>query len=181
MREFPTGATRDDEGTKNDYRGFISPQVWRRFGDYMTEHRTQADGKVREPDNWKKGMPRKAYLSSLIRHTVDLWALLDRETPTPGKLEANYEKVVQDLLCAVIFNAQGLLYERLLGRDVGVDPEPTPISETLAFEEFVRNRARTSHNPGAILAHLNCAEKPASIRTCYFYEDFRKAVSGVQK
>ncbi len=118
MREFSTGATRDDDTTKADYRGYLSPQVLRRFGQYMTEHRTQADGTPRASDNWKKGIPRKEYLSSLLRHTVDLWYNLEHLTigGEPQRIE--------DPLCAIIFNAQGLLHERLLGRDVGATPDP---------------------------------------------------------
>ena len=124
VREFSTGATRDDEGTKPDYRGFLSPLALRRFGQYMNEHRVQADGTLRASDNWKKGIPQKEYLSSLLRHAVALWYEIEyvRVEPKP--------KHIEDLLCAIFFNAQGLLHERLLGRDVGsveaeVDMSPT--------------------------------------------------------
>jgi len=59
MREFISGATRDDSEGKNDYEGYLSPLVLRRFGDYMTLHRKQADGKLRDSDNWQKGMCRR--------------------------------------------------------------------------------------------------------------------------
>ena len=113
MREFESGATRDTDQGKNDYRGFVSPQALKRFGDYMTEHRVQADGKLRDSDNWKKGIPQKEYLSSLLRHVVDLHWAIESNIPTVT------DKVVQDLLSAIWFNTQGLLHERVLGRDVG--------------------------------------------------------------
>lgn len=113
MRTFETGATRDDDSTKADYRGFLSPLVLRRFGAYMTEHRVQADGTLRASDNWKKGIPRQEYLSSLLRHVLDYWCSTEHP-PDP-----NGEKALEDLLCAIIFNAQGLLREHLLNRDIG--------------------------------------------------------------
>jgi hypothetical protein len=121
LRVAPSGATRDAEGlTKNDYRGFLSPIVLQRFGDYMTKHRVQADGSVRASNNWKKGLPRVWYHSSLVRHLIDLWASLERQTPI-----TTYEfQSENDLLCAIIFNAQGLLHERLLGRSVPEPEEP---------------------------------------------------------
>lgn len=125
MREFTTGATRDDAQTKPDYRGFISPAVLKRYGEYMLSHQIQADGKLRDSDNWKKGIPQKEYLSSLLRHVVDVWALIERGPNYPVPISnGTYEGAVQDPLCAILFNAQGLLHERLLGRDVGVEPVP---------------------------------------------------------
>lgn len=122
MREFGTGATRNDDKTKNDYRGFRSPLAMKRFGDYMTEHRVQSDGTIRDSDNWKKGMPRKAYLSSLIRHVEDVHLImeghvaLNPDTKEPVALD--------EALAAIMFNSQGLLHEVMLGRDAGsvVDP-----------------------------------------------------------
>ena len=111
MREFSTGATRDDDETKPDYRGFFSPRVLKRRAQYMHEHRIQADGALRASDNWKKGIPQLEYLSSLLRHVVELWDLIES-----GVID---EKILQDLICAIGFNADGLLHERILGRDVG--------------------------------------------------------------
>ena len=139
MREFSTGATRDDEGTKPDYRGFLSPLALRRFGQYMNEHRVQADGTLRASDNWKKGIPQKEYLSSLLRHTVDLWWWLECQ----GDL-GDRKKLIEDLLCAIFFNAQGLLHERLLGRDVGLEAPPSPevyMSPKVPFEVWQKERS----------------------------------------
>lgn len=116
VRTFETGATRDTDQGKPDYRGFLSPEVLRRFGQYMSKHRVQTDGSLRDSDNWKKGIPQKAYLSSLLRHVVDLWYDLEnpKQQGAPGVAEE-----IEELLCAVLFNTQGLLHERLLGRDTG--------------------------------------------------------------
>lgn len=153
MREFPTGATRDDDATKNDYRGYLSPLVLKRFGDYMTEHRKQADGKLRDSDNWKKGIPQKEYLSSLLRHVVDLWAQIEgpnREWKLPTQTDPAIKsprEVIEDSLCAILFNAQGLLHERLLGRDVGQDKQviATISDEPLSFGEWLRKRGDVGH------------------------------------
>mgnify|MGYP001591020117 FL=1 len=115
MREFATGATRDNEGKKPGYEGFLSPLVVERFGHYMTEHRVQEGGKLRDSDNWQKGMPRDQYLKSAWRHFVTLWRVhrdSKRDQVTP--------KMTEDALCALLFNIQGYLHEWLLGRDVGV-------------------------------------------------------------
>src|SRR5579884_431101 len=106
MRRFATGATRDDDTDKLDYEGFISPVVLHRFAHYMHRHRVQADGSLRASDNWQKGMPVEAYLKSLLRHTMDVWHHARTGTTLTGES-------VEDALCAVLFNAQGLLFERL--------------------------------------------------------------------
>jgi hypothetical protein len=111
MRKFPSGATRDNDEEKNDYEGFLSPIVIEAFGDYMTVHRKQADGKLRASDNWQKGMPKVSYMKSLWRHFLDVWFLhrgykrFDRKT---GK-----EITLKEALCALLFNAMGYLYEVL--------------------------------------------------------------------
>lgn len=102
MRQFDTGATRNDDQEQLDYEGFLSPISLRRFAEYMHEHRFQAGGTVRASDNWQKGIPRESYRKSLLRHTMDVW--LD------GRGFDSREDV-ENALCGVIFNAQGLLHE----------------------------------------------------------------------
>jgi hypothetical protein len=114
VREFPSGATRDDDQDKIDYEGFLSPLVLRRYGQYMHAHRTQVDGNRRPADNWQKGMPKAEYMKSLIRHTIGAWL-----THRGG------EGDIQDLLCAVMFNAMGYLYE-----DLREHSEPIPAPST---------------------------------------------------
>ena len=107
MRTFDTGATRDTETDKYDYEGFMSPLVVRRFGQYMHEHRVQADGTLRDSDNWQKGIPKDVYLKSAFRHFVDWW-LYHRKHLVQG--------LIEDALCGLLFNVQGYLHELLLER-----------------------------------------------------------------
>lgn len=107
IRTFSTGATRDTDEGKLKYEGFISPAVLHRFAEYMHENRRMRDGSLRDPDNWQKGIDVDAYYDSLIRHVIDLWREHRDAMPMTTK-----EK--RDLLCAVIFNASGILYEDLV-------------------------------------------------------------------
>lgn len=111
MRNFDTGATRDSDDTKNDYEGFLSPEVLERYGNYMTKHRIQADGKMRDSDNWQKGIPKEAYIKSMWRHFLDVWFIM-RGYKRYDK-QRNEEITLQEALCALLFNAMGLLFEDL--------------------------------------------------------------------
>jgi len=104
MRTFKTGATRDSDETKFDYEGFLSPLVIERFGEYMHQHRQQKDGKLRDSDNWQKGIPKTAYIKSGWRHFFSWW-----------KAHRGYktEEDIEDSLCALLFNVQGYLHEHL--------------------------------------------------------------------
>lgn len=104
MRTFETGATRDDDEGKPDYIGFCSALVMQRYGEYMMKHQVQADGELRASDNWKKGIDKEAYEQSLGRHFVDAWLEFEGFESRDGLEEA---------LCAIIFNASGLLFEIL--------------------------------------------------------------------
>lgn len=104
MRKFNTGATRDADDGKFDYEGFLSPLVLERFAEYMHKHRIQADGTMRDSDNWQKGIPLDAYMKSGWRHFFDWWA----EHRQYGSREG-----LEDALCGLIFNAQGYLHEYL--------------------------------------------------------------------
>lgn len=111
LREFGTGATRNVDSSKLDYHGFLSPLVLCRYAKYMHGHRKQKDGSMRGSDNWKRGIPQEVYMKSLIRHTVDLWRLDSGETvvdPDSGEAVGS-----EDLLSAILFNAMGLLHEKL--------------------------------------------------------------------
>jgi len=104
MRTFKTGATRDGEGDKFDYDGFLSPRVLERYARYMYSHRTQADGKLRSSSNWKNGMPKDVYMKSLWRHFMDVWGEHHGIESKDGQEEA---------LCAMMFNVMGYLFETL--------------------------------------------------------------------
>jgi len=110
IRKFRTGATRDTDVNKPDYEGFLSSIVIKRYGEYMNKHRIQADGKLRDSDNWQQGIPKNAYMKSLWRHLMDLW-LEHREFES--------REGIEDALCGIIFNSMGYLHEILKGRKYG--------------------------------------------------------------
>lgn len=105
MRIFPSGATRDDKTHKRTYSAYFSPLAMLAYGDYMLHHEQTELGR-REPDNWKKGIPQKEFFNSLGRHYIDLWLHMEGF----GHLARHS---MQDALCAIIFNSQGLLHEYL--------------------------------------------------------------------
>jgi len=102
VRKFETGATRNVDTNKYDYEGFLSPIMLEAFGRYMHKHRIQADGTLRDSDNWQKGMPRDQYMKSAWRHFFSWW-----------KAHRGYktEEDIEDSICALIFNAQGYLHK----------------------------------------------------------------------
>jgi hypothetical protein len=122
MRTFDSGATRDDNTHKLNYVRGLSTQVQQRYLEYLGSHRLQKDGSVRDWDNWKKGMDPEAYRESLSRHTNDaVQASMGLPVPESATL--------QDLLCAIIFNASGWLFELLVAesgnRELGQQQHPT--------------------------------------------------------
>lgn len=106
IRTFSTGATRDQDATKPDYEGFLSPAVMQRFAAYMSRNRIQSDGNTRASDNWQKGIPPDAYMKSLMRHVFDAWAL-------HRGLRGEATQDIDDALCGVLFNAMGYMFESL--------------------------------------------------------------------
>jgi len=104
IRTFSTGATRDSEEGKNDYEGFLSPIAIEAYGDYMTKHRLQADGKLRDSDNWQKGMTLDCYMKSMWRHFHDLWMEHRGFKSREG---------IEDALMGLYFNVQGYMHEYL--------------------------------------------------------------------
>lgn len=108
IRTFETGATRDTEGGKLDYEGFLSPVVLRRYAEYMQKHSVQSDGQIRPSDNWQKGMPRDVYMKSGFRHFMDWWG--NHRGDAGGE-----DPDLEEALCALIFNASGYLFELLRG------------------------------------------------------------------
>ena len=98
IRTFESGATRDTDEGKYDYEGFLSPLVLERYAQYMHKHRVQADGELRDSDNWQKGIPKDAYIKSAFRHFMDWWkehrGLKSREG-------------IEDALMALLFNVMG--------------------------------------------------------------------------
>ena len=104
MRQFSTGATRDDDTHKDDLEGFLNPLVLQAYARYMTKHRVQADGRLRPSDNWQKGMGKDVYMKSGFRHFHDWW-LEHRGYDSREGMES--------ALCGLLFNVQGYLFEYL--------------------------------------------------------------------
>lgn len=103
VRVFDTGASRDSDAGKLDYEAFLSPRVLKRFAEYMHRNRRLADGSLRPGDNWQLGMGQDVYMKSLTRHQMELWLAMRGEP---------HDESIEDSLCAILFNAMGLLYER---------------------------------------------------------------------
>lgn len=107
-RQFNTGANRNSDIGKLHFKGFLSPLVIKRFGEYMEKHRELEDGTLREPDNWKKGMPLDCYVDSGFRHFHDWWMEHEGYESRDG---------IEDALCGLYFNVAGYLHEILKSKD----------------------------------------------------------------
>lgn len=112
MRQFDTGATRSSDALRDDPEGYLSPLVIDRFSEYMSKHRVQADGQIREPDNWQKGMPLATYMKGMTRHHLHLWT---RHRGFPVRDPGAAANIEEDL-CAILFNVQGYLHELVKAR-----------------------------------------------------------------
>jgi len=148
MRKFESGATRDDDKSKLDFEGFFSPSVLNRYAEYMNKHRKQADGKLRDSDNWQKGIPLAVYMKSGYRHFFDWWA-------NHRNVTSVVKDDVEESLCALLFNTMGYLHEYLnlndyqnlkpqLGDLVFIDLR----SET---SEVVKTAVKWNYNVGIII------------------------------
>lgn len=113
MRNFATGATRDDNTDKLDFKGFTSERADVRFAKYMHTHRRQADGTMRGSDNWKLGIPTTAYAESLYRHFKE-WARLMEAAKEIGfeGLEPLAYPELMEIAQAIRFNLQGWVHEQ---------------------------------------------------------------------
>jgi len=101
MRQFETGATRDTNTDKLDYKGFLSMVAINHFAEYMHKNRKQADGTMRGSDNWKLGIPIPAYEESFTRHVFEWLTALEK-----GDRDRAYE-----IAPAIFFNLQGWMHE----------------------------------------------------------------------
>lgn len=108
IRTFDTGATRDADTDKPDYEGFLSPEVLAEYARYMHENRKQSDGKLRASDNWKKGIPKDEYMKSMWRHFMDVWG---NHRASPAQVP---NALMNEALCALLFNVMGYMYEELI-------------------------------------------------------------------
>jgi hypothetical protein len=139
VRQFDSGATRNLDDGKVDFEGFLSPLVLERYAQYMHKHRQQADGSLRDSDNWQRGIPLPVYMKSAWRHFFDVWKE-HRGISTPEGLE--------DSLCALLFNISGYLHEHLKGRGrlaVHIDTAGLTAGELATL---------ASPAPGVIIGHV---------------------------
>jgi hypothetical protein len=103
LREFETGATRSSDLGRIDPEAALSPLVIERYNEYILKHRRQADGALRDMDNWQKGIPLAVYFKGLWRHMLHAWQRHRGWTVVDPKAAVD----IQEDLCAIIFNAQG--------------------------------------------------------------------------
>jgi hypothetical protein len=107
MRKFKSGGVRDDDNSKMDFEGFLSPIVLQAYGEYMHRHRHLVDGSLRDSDNWQKGFGdkhRDVCIKSLLRHVHDMW------------MEHRGYKSREDMdsaLCGILFNAMAYYHDVL--------------------------------------------------------------------
>lgn len=111
MRKCKTGATRDDIEGKFEYFKFFSLPAFHAYASYMHEKRIQPDGRLRDADNWQKGMPREWYASSMVRHLLDVQY-------HHQNFETLSKEDLKTALCALLFNVQAYLHEVMIDRDI---------------------------------------------------------------
>jgi hypothetical protein len=105
MRTFEGGGTRNTDDGKLDFEGFISPLALEAYAKYMHKHRFQADGNIRDSDNWQKLFGDKhedVCMKSAWRHFFSWWKS-HRGLPT--------EETIEESICALIFNASAYLHK----------------------------------------------------------------------
>lgn len=107
IRTFSGGATRNNDPDRIDFVKLVSLPVLMEYGKYMRKHRKQADGSLRQYDNWKQGgFPPSETIESLYRHTLDLACLTHDVEPMRAC-------DIPDTCCAIIFNATAYLHRYL--------------------------------------------------------------------
>lgn len=112
LQKYGGGATRSSSADKPDYEGFINPEVLVMYGEYMHAARFQRDGTFRESDNWQQGIPKKAYMKSLLRHVIEMW-FWHRTGRMPVNKDTGVPFTPQQLFSAIMFNIMGYAKEHL--------------------------------------------------------------------
>ncbi len=115
VRQFATGATRNLSTDKHDYDGFLSPHAIEVFGTYMHKHRLQANGEVRDSDNWQKGIPMNEYVKSSWRHFLHFWRL---HRGYEARDEHGKLVTMEDTIGALMFNVMGYCHEYVKAKNV---------------------------------------------------------------
>jgi len=107
MRVFKGGATRNTDDEKLDYEGFLSPFALKAYCEYLNKHRVQADGKVRDSDNWQGGFGPGVCMKSMLRHVWDAWMIHRGGTV----IEDGQVVSKKNALCAAMFNIMSQLHD----------------------------------------------------------------------
>lgn len=110
VRKFATGATRDLDKDKLEPARFLSWRVMNMYFKYMHRNRQMKDGSLRDPDNWKKGIPMDVYEASLGRHYLD-FQLMREAIRYDGIVP--HKDYMLDTLAAMMFNVMGYAHEYL--------------------------------------------------------------------
>jgi hypothetical protein len=109
LRGFTSGATRDTGEGKLAFHGFLSPSVIHQYARYMNMNRLQSDGKLRDSDNWQKGIPMPVYVESEWRHHFDFWS----EAMAYLKDQGFDRRELMAAACGALFNIMGFIHEWL--------------------------------------------------------------------
>lgn len=102
MRQWATGAVRDDDAGKPRY-DLISPLALRRVAMRCTE-----GAKKYGEENWRMGIPRRQILASAMRH-LEAWRC---------RVESPAEEGDEDHLAACVWNLLALMHYEETGVDV---------------------------------------------------------------
>ena len=116
VRQFSTGATRNQSTNKTNPAKAISPLVLQRYAEYMAAQRIQKDGTRRADDNWQKGMPLDSFMESGMRHFLHWWTLHQGNDCTSE--DDGHSVDVEEACCALMFNVMGFLHETIKARNV---------------------------------------------------------------
>jgi hypothetical protein len=112
VRQFDTGATRSADAGRYDPEVFLWPIAIERYCQYMAKNQIQPDGSTRSSDNWQKGLPIASYVKGMWRHFLHLWTRHRGYEVQDAKAAADLEED----LCALLFNVQGMLHEVVKAR-----------------------------------------------------------------
>lgn len=115
MTTYDTGATRTDDGLRDDPEGYLSPLMIEAYCEYMTKHRVQDDGTVRSSDNWQKGMPEDRAWKGLWRHFLHAWMRHRGFEPS----DPHATGLLEDDLMAMLFNINVIVHQRRAAENEG--------------------------------------------------------------
>jgi hypothetical protein len=148
LRGFTSGATRDTAEGKLDFDGFISAFVMRQYARYMNMNRLQSDGKIRDSDNWQKGIPMPVYIKSKYRHWEEMWYTW-KIWQRIGHMNMPRQEVIEFVgaICGDLFNTMGFLHEFLKeNAEVRFDDDE-PTNEMRERQENVEQAKRQAEEP----------------------------------